>query len=222
MKPKFYAIPAAIIAVCLVLAVVVRFSYTDVGGKIYDYQYVASGVLADLLKAEKITSPQDVINQADIIVKAKYSGERKITSTAFYSQVKISQVYKGNKSLTGKELCVIETMSTLMQTRYVNAGGHFAIPLQPGEEYVLLLKPKQFDPHRKLDDFQKTQYYPVTQGAFGCYRISDKRQTVIMKDEQNKIYTINNLKGMDVYATDRQTLDTYYQYMDRIFDTIGA
>ena len=43
-----------------------------------------------------------------------------------------------------------------------------------------------------------------------------------MKDEQNKIYTINNLKGRDVYATDQQTLDTYYQYRDRIFNMIGA
>lgn len=221
MKPKLYFIPLALVLVCALIAAAVRFSYTDAGDKVYDYQYVAGDILADLLKKENITSPQDVISRADLIVKAKYNGERKITSTAFFSQVKVSQVYKGDGSLIGKELCIIETVSTFMQTRFVNAGGHFAIPLQSGEEYILLLKPKQFDPYRKLDDSQKTQYYPVTQGAFGCYRISDKRQTEIM-DEQNKIYTVNTLKGMDVYATDGQILDTYYQYRDQIFSAIGA
>lgn len=210
MRPRFYAIPAAIVAVCIVFAVVVRFSYTDAGEKVYDYEYTSDGSLTDMLKENKIASPEGAVDQAELIVEAKYTGSRRVTGCAFYSQVNVSHVYKGEKALAGKEICVIEPEVIFTKTRYVNAGGSFLIPLQPGENYLLLLKHKQFDPQRKLDDFQKSQYYPVTQGAFGCYRLSAEDQTEPMDDK--KTYTINSLKGFDIFTNDRKTLDTYNQY----------
>ena len=79
---------------------------------------------------------------------------------------------------------------------------------------------KEFDKSRKLNDFEKSQYYPVTQGAFGCYRISRKRQTECL--DKSKKYTINDLLGMDIYATDSQVLDNYYDYKEQIFKSIGV
>ena len=196
MKPKFYIIPAAVVAVCLVFAVIVRFSYTDAGEKIYDYAYASDGSLTDVLKENKIAEPEDVIDQAELIVEAKYTGIRKVTGYAFYSQVNVTSVYKGDKALIGKEICVIEPVSIFTKTRFVNGAGHFLIPLQQGESYLLLLKHKQFDPRRELNDFQKLQYYPITQGAFGCYRLSDENRTKLI--DNNKTYTIKSLKGFDI------------------------
>lgn len=215
MKLKFYAIPAAIVAACLVFAVIVRFSYTDVGSKVYDYTYTSGGVLSDMLKEEKINAPEDVINQAELIAEVKYTGNRKITEAAFYSQVTITRMNKGDKALAGKEICVIEPVSTFIKTKFVNGAGRFLIPLQKGKNYLLLLKHKQFDPKRNLDDFQRSQYYPVTQGAFGCYQLSSQNQTEII--DNNKTYTINSLKGFDIFATDRNTLNIYNQYKTQIF-----
>ena len=210
MKPKFYAIPAALIAACLIFAVIVHFSYTDESEKVYDYAYESDGSLTDLLKESKINAPEDVANQAELVVEAKYTGNRKITGDAFYSQMNISHVYKGEQALAGKEVYVIESMSVFTKTHYINAGNSFVIPLQPGEKYLLLLKHKQFDPKRKLDDFQTSQYYPVTQGAFGCYRLSSENQTKLI--DSNKTYTIRSLKAFDVFTNNQKTLDTYNQY----------
>lgn len=215
MKLKFYAIPVAIVAACLVFAVIVRFSYTDVGTKVYDYSYTSGGVLSDMLKESKINAPEDVINQAELIAEVKYTGNRKITGSAFYSQITVTRVYKGDKTLAGKEICIIEPVSTFTKTKYVNGADRFLIPLQKGENYLLLLKHKQFDPRRKLDDFQKSQYYPVTQGAFGCYPLSSQYQTEII--DNNKTYTINSLKGFDIFTSDRKTRDIYNQYKAQIF-----
>ncbi len=219
MKLKFYAIPAAIVAACLVFAVIVRFSYTDAGSKVYDYAYTSGGVLSDMLKKEKITAPEDVINQAELIAEAKYTENRKITGAAFYSQVTVTRVYKGDKTLVGKQVCIIEPVSTFTKTKYVNGADRFLIPLQKGENYLLLLKHKQFDPRRNLDDFQKSQYYPVTQGAFGCYRLTSQNQTEIINS--NKTYTINLLKSFDIFTSDRKTLDIYNQYKEQMFRHFG-
>lgn len=219
MKLKMYYVPAAIVLICLILAGVVRFSYTDAGDKIYDYQFSAGDILPDYLKKNQISSPQDIINQADIIVKAKYSGNRKITTDVFYSRVTVLQVYKGEQSLTKKDLCVIETVHVFPKTMFMPSSG-FLVPLQSGDEYIFLLKKMQFDPSRNLNVFQNSQYYPVTQGAFGYYRISSGKQTQIMDEEQK--YTVNRLKGIDIFATNQQVLDTYYQYKEQILKTIGA
>lgn len=217
MKAKLYFIPLALAAVCLISAFAVRFSYTDAGNQIYDYPYNASDTLADYLKENNVSSPQDLIREADVIVKAKYNGERQVTTDAFFSQVTVSQVYKGDKALVGKDLCVIETVSVFPKTRYIPSKG-FLIPLQTGGEYILLLKQRQFDPGRELDEFQKSQYYPVMKGAFGYYKVSNKKQTQLMSADRQ--YTLNSLKGMDLFATDQQVLNTYYQYKEQILKMI--
>lgn len=220
MKLKMYLIPFSLILVCIIFAAITRFSYTDAGDAVYNYEYNANDVMSDLLKENKISSPADIIDQADIIVKAKYNGKRKIIPDAFFSEVSVSQIYKGNKALLNEELCIIEPLEVFTKKQYINARGHFTIPLQKGDEYVLLLNHKEFDKSRKLNDFEKSQYYPVTQGAFGCYRISRKRQTECL--DKSKKYTINDLLGMDIYATDSQVLDNYYDYKEQIFKSIGV
>lgn len=204
MKLKYYSIPLAVVLLCVAFAVAVRFSYTNVGDKIYDYSYVSGGNLTDLFKTNKITSSSDLIAQSDIIVKAKYTGDRKVTSDAFYSTVKVSKVYKGNQAIKGANLCVIEPMAVFTKNKYVNASpSPFLVPLQAGDEYILLLKQMQFDPKRKLDDFQKSQYYPVTKGAFGCYRFSNRNQSQIM--DENRTYTINSLKNFDIFTYEKRS-----------------
>lgn len=219
MKLKFYVIPAAVAAACLVFAAVVRFSYSDAGAKIYDYNYAAGGELTDVLKKNGVAAPEDVINQADLIVEAKYSGNRKVTKNAFFSEVDVGHVYKGDGTLAGKEICVIESMWTFTKTHFLNAGGTFSIPLRTGESTLLLLKHKQFDPERKLDAFQKSQYYPVTKSVFGCYRLSPGGRTELV--DENKAYTVHSLKDFNIFTGDPQTLETYKRYRAWILGRFG-
>lgn len=216
MKPKFYLIPLAIIAVSILAAVCIRSSYTDKGAEIYtSCQYDAEGDLDQLREESKISSPDGIIKQADLIVRAVYGGKRQITSTAFYSQAVIQQVYKGDKSLAGKNICVLEPAMVFVQKNYINGGGHFLVPLQPGNTYLLLLKHKQFAPERKLSEEQKIQYYPVTQGAFGCYRLSGTRQTAPLPS--GGAYTISSLKDRDIFTSDAKVFQAYRECRKKIF-----
>jgi ATP-dependent exoDNAse (exonuclease V) alpha subunit len=217
MKNKKYLFPLLLVTVCLIAAVIVRFSYTDAGNQIYDYSYKAAGSLEDYLKANAVSSAKDLIEQADIIVKGKYNGNRKVTTDAFFSQITVSDVYKGDKSLTGKAIYVIEPVHVYPKTKFIPAKG-FWIPLQTGSKYILLLKKRQFDPKRQLDEFQSSQYYPVTQGALGHYKCANERQTQLLS--ANQPVTLNELKNIEIFATDQQTLNTYYQYKEQILKQI--
>lgn len=220
MKLKMYLIPLSFVLACMIFAGITRLTHTDIGNGVYDYPYVADAKLAEVFTENKISSSKDIIKQADIIVKAKYSGDRVITSDAFYSKITVSHVYQGDKSIENTDIYIIEMAATFQDTKFVNASTTFLIPLQVGDEYILLLRHKKFDSDRNLNEFQRVQYYPVTGGAFGCYRISDKQQTEIMS--VRKKYTLNSLKGMDIFTTDQGVLDTYLQYKKEIFKTIGA
>jgi hypothetical protein len=213
MKEKMYFIPLGLVIFCIIVATVVRFSYTNCGNEIYTYTFAATIPSTNkILSKNNITTVDDLINQSDIIVKCKYSGYRQITSDAFYSEVLISDVYKGDKSLIGKNINIIENVYTFPENRYLNSIDGY-IPLQVNVEYLLILKHAQFDKLRHLSDFENKEYYVLTNSPFGSYRVTQTQSGLV---NSNINMTLKTIKDLDIVTNDKKVLDIYNSYRNGI------
>lgn len=237
MKRGWYLIPLSLVMVCVITAIVVRVSYADMGRAIYDYPYSAlsdtgdldnaiyntqvNSNLAALLSPEDFTirTPQDCIDKADLIVKVKFTGNRKITKNAFYSTVQIEQIYKGDSTLQKQSICIVESQPHILASKLIKSYKGW-IPLQDGREYVMLLHKPIFDPRRNLNKLQQTEYFPITESPLSCFLLDSPKQTHIMYGS-NQTYTINTLKGYDIFAASQVKLDQYYQYRNSIFQQLS-
>ncbi|WP_444643178.1 hypothetical protein ACRQU7_01420 [Caproiciproducens sp. R1] len=224
MKKRWYCIPAVLALVCLVLAGVVRVSYQNAGESIYNYGFETGNTFDVVFQEFSVTDvnqmPDKLIENSDIIIRAKYSGNRFVTGEGFYSPVTVEEVYKGDSEFNGKQLYILEAVDTYTYTRYVNTISKAYLPLQKNSEYVLLLKKVQFDPERKLTDFENSQYYPITQTAAGAYRLSNQKQTKVFSWAKNP-ESMNSLAGYDIPVEDKKQLDIYYQLKSGVLGELG-
>lgn len=226
MKKRYLIISLALIAVCFSAAIITRASYrNDLLERIQNYSYFSNDKLQNVSDKEKIHSPDDLIRQSDVIVKCRFSGNRRITDEAFYTPVSISDIYKGNTGLKGKTITIVETVETVENEKitpkcHLLLSESFYIPLQKKNDYILLLKKLPLNPAEKADAFLDSQYYPVAQSAFGVYRISDMKQTKLIDVEKENI-PFHQLSKFDLFATKQNELDTYYRYKQQIFEKIG-
>ena len=222
MKKKWYLIPAALLLVCVVLAFAVRTTYTDTTAQSGQFAYSCSTSLQpvlDSLKVQKVSDiPENLVQNADAIVRAKFDGDRTFSTNAFFSTVKVTQVYKGSQSLKGTDLRIVEAVDYFSFVKTLNAGDSFYIPLQKGDDYLLILKKVPFQSSRKLTDFQKNQYYPYTQSAFGAFRMAQEKQTKLFSE--NDKLTLDTLQGYDVPASDQKSLDAYYQVKEKVMQLL--
>ena len=225
MKLKWHLVPLAILLVAVITAGVVRSSYTDVISKEYQtYQFSSS--LYDSIKAifkkNKIKDEEDLINQSDLIIKGKFTGERKITEQVFYSTVTAEDVYKGDESLKGQEIIYTESISTFKERKFLNSASYMCLPLQKDREYILLLKKYPFNKARKLDDIQKKQYYLITNTSVGCLPLDNPKQTKFFKyeDELSQKTTLDTMKGLDIYASSKSQLDEYYNLKNKVLSLL--
>jgi hypothetical protein len=226
MKKGYYIIPAVLVIFCLLTAMTTRVSYrNDLMKRIQNYNYQSNDELQNVFDSKKFHSPDDLIQQADAIIKCQFSGNRQITDEAFYTPVLVSDVYKGNSELKGKTLTIVETINVIENYKitpnyFLLTTQGFYIPLQKGEDYILLIKKLPLNKARKSGTFLDSQYYPVSESAFGVYRISDIKQTKLINIEKDNI-PFSQLSGFDLFASEQEQLDTYYQYKQQIFKAIG-
>lgn len=222
MKKRWYFIPVALLCVCVVLAFAVRTTYTDTSAQSGQFDYMCSTTLQpalDTLKVKKASDmPEKLIQGADLIVQVKFDGDRIFSSNAFFSTVKITRVYKGLQSFQGTDLRIVEAVNYTSFAKSLTVGNSFYIPLQKGDEYLLLLKKVPFQSSRKLTDFQKNQYYPYTQSAFGAFRMAQEKQTKLFSE--NDKLTLDTLQGYDVPAGDKKSLDAYYQVKEKVMQLL--
>lgn len=206
---------------------ITRISYrNDMQKRILSYNYQSNDELENVFTSKKFHSSDDLIQQADLIVKCRFSGSRQVTDEAFYTPVIVADVYKGDKGLKGKTLTVVETVVIIENyditpNFFIISNKGFYIPLQGGNDYLLLLKKLPLNEARKPNEFLDSQYYPVSQSAFGVYRMTNIKQMKLVDTEKDHT-AFNKLSEFDLFATNQKQLDTYYQYKEQIFKTIGA
>ncbi len=224
MKLKLYFIPLAFVVAAMLFAGAAHFSFQDIGDGINSYYYDSAGGLDEALKNTNISSPQDIIKQADIIVKARYSGNYEVTGLGVYYQLKVSDVFHGDSSLKGNCITMIQDADVMPDEKYISPNDWLSTPLQKGKEYILLLKHKDFDPDRILTASQKQQYYPVSNTILGCYLLTDSPQTEVINathSRNNSSILVQNIRGKEVFATNKKYLNKYYQYKSQIFKQLG-
>ena len=142
-------------------------SFQDIGNGINGYYYDSAASLDSVLKEANIASPQDIIKQADAVVKARYNGNYQVTGQGIYDQLNVTDVFHGDSSLKGNCITLIQDADVMPDQKYIAPNDWLSTPLQKGKEYILLLKHKDFDPDRILTASQKQQYYPVTNSIRG-------------------------------------------------------
>lgn len=220
MKRRWYIIPIAILLVCVVCAFAVRTTYTDTTGDLSGFQYSAGADLTQALdtlgEKDAAKVPQKLADGADLIVRAKFSGDRSVTPNAAFAAVQVEQVYKGDASIQGKQIRILEDMVVHPEPEFHNImAADCYIPLQTGDTYLLYLKRVQFQPSRKQTEFQKSQYYPYTQSALGAFRITDTKQTKLFSATGQ--YKLEDFSGCDLPAEKQETIDFYNQVRAQVF-----
>ncbi len=221
MKMKLYFIPLAFVVAAMLFAGAAHFSFQDIGDGINGYYYNSAGSLDEALKEATIASPQDIIKQADIVVKARYSGNYQVTGQGIYNQLKVTDVFHGDSSLKGNCITMIQDTDVMPDQKYIAPNDWLSTPLQKGKAYILLLKHKGFDSDRILTASQKQQYYPVTNSILGCYLLTDSQQTEIIDTHKKSNLLFQNIQGKEVFATNKKDLNKYYQYKSQTFKQLG-
>lgn len=216
MKLKFYIFPLSLVILCFIIALCIRFSYNDEVNAIYDYNYRADDDIEFTFKENNINNLDDIIKISDIIIECEFTGERKITDIAFYSCVKVSKVFKGDKNLVGNNLNIFEETYIFPKNKHITSTG-CRIPLYAGNRYILFLNKVNFDPQRKLNDFLQSQYYPVLDSVFSIYNLSAKEQKDCM-DTNNNTYTINSLNGQNIFTNNKDDLKKYYDFKKQVLE----
>lgn len=222
MKLKLYFIPLAFVVAAMLFAGAAHFSFQDIGDGINSYYYVSAASLDRVLKEADISSPQDIIKQADAIVKARYNGNYQVTGQGIYYQLNVTDVFHGDSSLKGNCIKMIQNADVMPDQKCIASKDWLSTPLQKGKEYILLLKHKDFDPDRILTAWQKQQYYPVTNSILGCYLVTDSRQTEIIDTHKKPNLLLQNIRGKEVFAVSKTDLEKYYQYKFQIFNELGV
>jgi hypothetical protein len=223
MNRKLYLIFPALLAVLLVTAVTVRFSYTDIGEGYYDYPYNTiytesseSSAKTGILNDNEMTSLSDIFDRAELIVKCTVQQGRRITYNAFYTPAEVTAVYQGDQTLVGTRLDIIEPITITRANRYSSgslAGRGGYVPLEEGCEYVLCLTKKSWDVSKKPNSYEDSQYYVTTSSAFGMFRTGPQKQTKLY----DSAATVNTLRGEDIMTDSEKVLDEYYQLKQTLF-----
>lgn len=96
MKKGYYIIPAVLVIFCLLTAMTTRVSYrNDLMKRIQNYNYQSNDELQNVFDSKKFHSPDDLIQQADAIIKCQFSGNRQITDEAFTHRFLYPMFIKG-------------------------------------------------------------------------------------------------------------------------------
>lgn len=214
-----YLIPLSLFLVCLVTALFVRFSYTDNPLQYLDGEFSSDteGFCVGRQPTE-IKSLDDMFEKSDLIVRGKMEPNRQITVHALFTNFRISEVYKGDPSFSGKQIVVVEPImlsydpdgSTPFQTH----GGY--MPLTEETEYLLFLTAREWIPEKKLTDFEKDQYLPAYPGAYSSYKISKERQPNLAAPP-GMTSSYQKVKGMDIYSRFPEAIEQYYNLKEEIF-----
>lgn len=221
MSRKFYLIPLSLILVIFVMAGIDRFSYTNLGEKYYNWYYNTSldhedkSDVSDMLKGCSISSCTDIFNKADLVVKCRTEGRKTITDSLFYTPVRVLKVYRGNQSLAGKQITLLEDIKINNYFKSLDSSYGY-VPLQSGQDYVLCLNKKQWNPRKIPSKAESIQYFITSDSAFGVYRVSSRRQTKLYHYDSKK-NTINSTMGADVLTDSPDILDQYYGLKSELF-----
>lgn len=223
MKRRWYFLPLAILLVCVVAAFAVRGTYTDISGDIDSCTYAASydftKAVETLGESDFSKVPQALYDGTDIVVEGTCTG-RSITPNAWFESFSVEKVHKGDASLSGQTLQILEELTLFVNVKNINTMMSAYLPLQEGERYLLLLKKVEFLPERHLTAFQESQYYPYTESALAALHITPERQEKTF--DISARWKLGDFAGCDVPAGNATVLEQYEGVRSALFSMCGV
>ena len=241
MRRWLYALPLAAVAVCFILAGMVKNTVVHFDpGAIQEYMTSPSdfkesyriemeldetgGIENDIdpvsaPRPQYLLTAEELLEKSQVAVKAACTGERRVHGETLYTLVEIKEVYKGEDNLKGKQIWVVGDYSVSAEYQYINTSGEKKLPLISGQEYLLFLNKAEFHPARSLTEFQESQYTFATHTPADAFLFTEKKKTTVFEyeDGSSEWETLKTLRGIDVFTWDPEDLEEYYTLRDELY-----
>lgn len=198
---------SSVLCLCVLFAVVVRFSYRQISLEQIRSYSLSSTSLTSLIQDHEITGFQDCADEADVILIGTCLGVSAYTDEALYSKIQVETVLKGEE---------VPEEITLIDQIYFNPDNqsfltwYGCLPLREGERCLLLLNAASFDAERSLPEEMQSPYFPVYGSAFGCFLLSGKRQDFVIP-RQPEMTLLTLPPNSQVLTESEEELDFYNQ-----------
>lgn len=186
----------ATIAICLLIGFKVRSSikdldFKDISNQSNQYKYDIRPVRSDIedLNIESVKS--ELEDKSDLIVRGKFTGQRKILYGCVLSEVSIVNTYKGDAK--SEYIYIYEPIKYNLFKNDINIKG-VAISssgyglIKENKEYMFFLKEESVSPG--FNELKKsTKSYTYENDQFGKFSIEyDKNDYKILKATDDKLY----------------------------------
>lgn len=204
---KLVIIFSSVLGLCVLFAVVVRFSYRQITPEQIRSYSLSSVSLTSLMEDQEITGFQDCADEADVILIGTCLGISAYTDEALYSKIQVETVLKGEE---------VPEEITLIDQIYLNPDNqslltwYGRLPLREGERCLFLLSKASFDPARSLPEEMQSPFFPVYGSAFGCFLLSGERQDFVIP-RQPEMTLLTLPPNSQVLTESEEELDFYNQ-----------
>ncbi len=161
--------------------------------------------------------PEDMENGADLIVHAVHNGQWTSTEGCIQSPVTVLEVLKGDSSLQGTTINVLEPASFnigLVDKWYT---GNEYLMMLPGHEYLLFLRFRSFpDGYAYTEEEKKT--YMIANGYLGKYALYEAPSPTYTASCTLKYEDVMNL---NIATCTPSVLEEYEKWKDALFKDMG-
>lgn len=233
------------ILVCIITGIITRNSYTNFAADMN--QIFAAPYLATYEGVPKTISDDynTILNKAELVVKGSVTGNRTYSNGAFETEVKVLQVYQGNKKLQNKSIIIYEPIRLQYQTlqtmqnseekenlrkmisgRGPNENFLIAKPsvestlyrgLLQENQYILFLNAKKYTPLSKKAN-QNTEY----NFADSIYSaVSLNIRTSAAYTAPNHICTTKEAMNYGILFRDKNSVAIYFKTSENILRQLG-
>ena len=122
MKLRYWVIIwSAIAAACFAAVIITKTSYTSLSPQSKEVTKSMYGYWLDLLPVNN-TDYSTLAKNAELVVKGRFDGKRILANEACLSEVKISKVFKGDDSFSGKSFEIYEPIHVQRDKNTGNPG----------------------------------------------------------------------------------------------------
>jgi hypothetical protein len=210
MRNKYVLVICMILVLDLIVGFTTRLSFVDVdkipAETLQGYEVVNAGGIFSNDAGGDVTL-NSIMNDADCIIKAEFTGERKYLAETCLAAVKVEQCYKGDGDLEGKIVYIFEPSYFNFENKlYFPYNGYNL--MKTGEEYVLFLKRWQYSKYMQFNPYYKDKAIFVLphNSAIDKYSTAGASFDKIIGDEQ---FLYGDVAEYEFFAYSKDDLDKY-------------
>lgn len=155
-----------IVVACVCIGISTRMSFTnydDQGESLLDMRYLYApassevvGLTSETAASRGMVDIEGLVSDTPVIVSGIFEGHRSYAYQSFVSDVKVTQVYRGNGVEAGQTIPIFEAAGVGEMRASSGSGGQKAIRptagallygctmMAPGQEYLFFLFPKEY------------------------------------------------------------------------------